>query len=233
MMAVLLLTSGSASCRNDCCPEPPAGLSTAPARVVRLDGAENTRDLGGYLGADGKSTRWRTVFRSAALASLTPEGCQAFAGLRVRTVIDFRNRLSASSWFGGDVACVQCCAEVILLPVKGTEDGSYASAFLANRDAFRQGLLLLADPQRLPVLFHCGGGVDRAGIFAALLLKALGVSREDIVADYLLSSGAGKHPAAIGHFLDFVDQQGGVEALLASLDIRPEVLAAIRSNLLE
>jgi len=38
-----------------------------------------------------------------------------------------------------------------------------------------------------PVLFHCSTGKDRAGVAAALLLMALGVSDEDIVADYMLS----------------------------------------------
>ena len=43
-----------------------------------------------------------------------------------------------------------------------------------------------------PILFHCTAGKDRTGVAAALILKALGVSREDIVEDYLLTNaGAG------------------------------------------
>ena len=39
-----------------------------------------------------------------------------------------------------------------------------------------------------PILFHCTAGKDRTGVAAALILKALGVSREDIVEDYLLTN---------------------------------------------
>ena len=38
------------------------------------------------------------------------------------------------------------------------------------------------------VLWHCSEGKDRCGLVAALLLGALGVSREDIMADYLLTN---------------------------------------------
>ena len=41
---------------------------------------------------------------------------------------------------------------------------------------------------RLPLLFHCSAGKDRTGFGAALLLTALGVPRETVVADYLATN---------------------------------------------
>jgi protein-tyrosine phosphatase len=38
-----------------------------------------------------------------------------------------------------------------------------------------------------PLLFHCSAGKDRSGGTAALLLLALGVPRETVIEDYLLS----------------------------------------------
>ena len=38
-----------------------------------------------------------------------------------------------------------------------------------------------------PVLFHCHTGKDRTGVFAMLLLLALGVDRDIVLEDYLLS----------------------------------------------
>ncbi|MFT4193341.1 tyrosine-protein phosphatase, partial [Ottowia sp.] len=35
-----------------------------PDRSLRLAGASNFRDLGGYTGADGRAVRWRRLFRS-------------------------------------------------------------------------------------------------------------------------------------------------------------------------
>jgi protein-tyrosine phosphatase len=39
----------------------------------------------------------------------------------------------------------------------------------------------------VPMIFHCSVGKDRTGIAAALLLSALGVPRELVVSDYLLT----------------------------------------------
>jgi protein-tyrosine phosphatase len=44
-----------------------------------------------------------------------------------------------------------------------------------------------ASPEHEPVLFHCAAGKDRTGVAAALVLSALGVSDEQIVADYALT----------------------------------------------
>jgi protein-tyrosine phosphatase len=40
----------------------------------------------------------------------------------------------------------------------------------------------------LPVLIHCTAGKDRTGVLIALLLTALGVSRDDVIEDYLRST---------------------------------------------
>jgi protein-tyrosine phosphatase len=39
-----------------------------------------------------------------------------------------------------------------------------------------------------PALFHCQGGRDRTGITAAMLLEILGVPRQTILEDYVLST---------------------------------------------
>jgi len=44
---------------------------------------------------------------------------------------------------------------------------------------------LLLNEDNLPMVFHCSAGKDRTGIFAALFLFALGVSRNDIINDYM------------------------------------------------
>ncbi|MEU9042585.1 MULTISPECIES: tyrosine-protein phosphatase [unclassified Kitasatospora] len=56
------------------------------------------------------------------------------------------------------------------------------------RERFAALLRLLAAPDGPPLLFHCSAGKDRTGWAAALLLTALGVDRETVVADYLLTN---------------------------------------------
>ncbi|MET8698442.1 tyrosine-protein phosphatase [Kitasatospora sp. NPDC004723] len=56
------------------------------------------------------------------------------------------------------------------------------------RERFAGVLRLLADPDGAPLLFHCSAGKDRTGWTAAVLLTALGVDRETVVTDYLLTN---------------------------------------------
>ncbi|MFB6890897.1 tyrosine-protein phosphatase [Kitasatospora sp. NPDC056327] len=56
------------------------------------------------------------------------------------------------------------------------------------RERFAGVLRLLADPGGAPLLFHCSAGKDRTGWTAAVLLTALGVDRETVFADYLLTN---------------------------------------------
>jgi protein-tyrosine phosphatase len=46
-----------------------------------------------------------------------------------------------------------------------------------------------------PLVFHCTAGKDRTGVAAALILLALGVPREQVVQDYLLTNDLYARPA--------------------------------------
>ncbi|MEV4560617.1 tyrosine-protein phosphatase [Kitasatospora sp. NPDC049285] len=61
------------------------------------------------------------------------------------------------------------------------------------RSRFAAVLRLIADADGGPVLFHCTAGKDRTGWTAALLLTALGVPREAVLADYLLTNDRAAH----------------------------------------
>jgi protein-tyrosine phosphatase len=56
------------------------------------------------------------------------------------------------------------------------------------RARFAAVLRVIAEADGAPVLFHCTAGKDRTGWTAALLLTALGVPREAVLADYLLTN---------------------------------------------
>ena len=60
-------------------------------RVVPLFAVHNFRDLGGYPTADGRETRWRTLFRADGLYRLTPDD-KFMHDLRV-AVIDHRGNV--------------------------------------------------------------------------------------------------------------------------------------------
>ena len=46
----------------------------------------------------------------------------------------------------------------------------------------------LAEPSNRPLVFHCTGGKDRAGVAAALILLALGIPAETVIRDHGLSN---------------------------------------------
>ena len=52
----------------------------------------------------------------------------------------------------------------------------------------KQFFHLLVNNRDGAILWHCAAGKDRTGMCTALLLSALGVSREDIIEDYLAAS---------------------------------------------
>ncbi|MFE6744683.1 tyrosine-protein phosphatase [Kitasatospora purpeofusca] len=74
------------------------------------------------------------------------------------------------------------------------------------REQFARVLRLLAEPGASPLLFHCSAGKDRTGWTAALLLTALGVDRETVFTDYLLTNE--RSAAVVGAVLESLRVRG-------------------------
>jgi protein-tyrosine phosphatase len=164
---------------------------------VPFDGIQNFRDLGGYPTADGGSIRRAQVFRADALHKMTEEDIEAFARLGVRTVFDLRSEIEREE-FPGPFESIHLhilgrpeSAEVLVPDPAMTADSGegmlrdlYVGALIHSAAKFGVLLSALADPDRLPAVFHCHGGKDRTGIAAALFLLALGVDRDTVLDDY-------------------------------------------------
>jgi protein tyrosine/serine phosphatase len=48
----------------------------------------------------------------------------------------------------------------------------------------------LATRRSYPLVFHCAAGKDRTGVLAALILDIVGVERQAIVEDYVLTASS-------------------------------------------
>lgn len=57
----------------------------------------------------------------------------------------------------------------------------------ASLDAYRDVLNLIAQPECLPVNQHCRGGKDRTGFGAAIILTLLGVRKELVYRDFMMT----------------------------------------------
>jgi protein-tyrosine phosphatase len=176
-------------------------------RLVRLEGARNFRDLGGYRGADGLTVRYGCLFRSGELATLTDADRTVVAELGIATICDLRGAAEAErmpdvpivgaegvelAMGEGDADHGNMIDRVARGEIAGVSDEDMADIYvsLLGRFAPEIGsvLTLAADPDRHALLFHCAAGKDRTGLVAALLLAALGVSRDDILDDYELTN---------------------------------------------
>ncbi|WP_431679479.1 tyrosine-protein phosphatase [Kitasatospora sp. KL5] len=77
------------------------------------------------------------------------------------------------------------------------------------RDRFATVIRLLAEPGGTPLLFHCTAGKDRTGWTAALLLTTLGVDRDTVFDDYLLTNE--RTAAIVEHVVDSFGTRGLME----------------------
>ncbi len=174
-------------------------------RTIALEGASNVRDLGGYAAAEGRRMRFGLVFRGAALDAITAADRDRLAALGLRTVCDLRGtaeRARAPSALAGvtthalpiepsvgaglrDIAATRAATGEDAMAIMRRAYVAYATEW-AQR--YRALFALILQDGALPLLFHCSAGKDRTGFGAALLLTALGVSRADVMADYLATN---------------------------------------------
>jgi protein-tyrosine phosphatase len=213
-----------------------------PDRAWRLQGASNFRDLGGYPGHGGRPVRWRKLFRSAQLGGLTQADQTLLAPLGLARAFDFRGeaeRAEAPYRLPGltqhslaiEPTLVQRMQGIAAAgrPVTGPVVAElmqdlYRSLVIHQAHRFAELFehLLQADT---PLVFHCTAGKDRTGVAAALILLALGVPRDLVLQDYLMSNDLSRLPAlSHGEFpaealtVLFRVQQGFLSAALQALD---------------
>lgn len=65
-----------------------------------------------------------------------------------------------------------------------------------NYDEVLKGMQIMTNRANYPVAYGCMAGKDRTGIFGQLVLFALGVSKEDILADYIATNQSAAHISA-------------------------------------
>ena len=180
--------------------------TTLPPRVLALEGVRNFRDLGGYDTRHGRRVRWRHLFRSASLGSLTPRDHAQLEALGLRVICDLRATDERAKepvrWSLGAAPRLLerdyqldlgMLSAVMTRPEAALHEGRaafcelYATLPLRFVESYRALFAALLAGET-PLAFNCSAGKDRTGVGAALVLAALGVPRATIVEDYLLSN---------------------------------------------
>ena len=173
------------------------------SRLLPLVGASNFRDLGGYPITSGGFTCWGKLFRSDTLHELTEGDVTFLREMGLRSVIDLRTAaevdLSGRGLLGAGRTDYM---HLSVIDEDGGEargipapmDESLANRYLwyleIGREALRHALTVIGDASMHPLVFHCAAGKDRTGVLAALILDIVGVDRQAIIDDYVLTSGS-------------------------------------------
>jgi protein tyrosine/serine phosphatase len=180
-------------------------LMTAVPKI-HLQGGVNFRDLGGCRMADGRTVKPGLLFRSGVLDELTAEDLETLAALPVTHVLDYRDeaevlRRPDPLWSDVQYECVPAnpgfwengASPMQLLSY--TTDELQAFAFMKElyqrlpfgNPAYQRLLSWLRAPETPRIVQHCAIGKDRTGVGSAIVLLALGASRQAVIEDYMVT----------------------------------------------
>lgn len=238
-----------------------------PEVVSILDGYENsksllettlnTRDLGGHVGSNGKPLKCNHLIRSDRQAYPSERDLEFLRSNDITTIIDMRtpediqSKPSAFSNLEG--------FDYYNFPIKeGSQvpesveavPGSYM--IIAGSPSLKDIFNKMAESES-GVMFNCSAGKDRTGVVSAIILMLCGVSKEDIVTDYMLSKEYNKerfkmaamhHPdldiniiipreSYIKDFMKrFYEKYGSVEGYFDSIGVSKENVEKLRNKML-
>jgi protein-tyrosine phosphatase len=178
-------------------------------RILEIPGAINLRDFGGYTTTDGRRVRSGVLFRSGMLAQLTALGQVAVRDLGIGLICDLRRDAERTQEPTPFPAHDPLQVHVSIDPdhgVKLREGLEYDGLDVAQRihymieinrelarvhtAEYRRVFDALWSAGDRGFLIHCAAGKDRTGFGVAAILFALGVSRDVVIEDYLLTNEA-------------------------------------------
>ncbi|MGF1507786.1 MAG: tyrosine-protein phosphatase [Anaerolineae bacterium] len=172
-------------------------------RFVDLEGADNVRDIGGYTTEDGQQVAWGKLYRGDRLDRLTQADQQELEQRGIRVVSDFRldeeteempDRLPASvDYRHMPLFDTPGLSRIEVLFNRHRLVDLFANLYTERiiekgAERYHPFYVMLAGEDNLPLLFHCTAGKDRTGVTTALILRLLGVPRDVVVGDYLLTN---------------------------------------------
>jgi protein-tyrosine phosphatase len=214
---------------------------SAADTTLQIRGAPNFRELGGLVSRDGRKVGRGLIYRSGHLFELSAGEQTLIAATGLKLVCDLRSRKERETQparWAPDHAPRELHLDVNA-DVRAHNEGLrhrlrddptprgarqlMIAIYRSMPQACARSLALmftelLSNQDSLPMLINCAAGKDRTGFVCALLLHALEVSQEQIVADYLLSLQRCDRARLDAQLLDLMRDRLGVELEIATIE---------------
>ena len=172
-------------------------------------GIYNVRDMGGYMTSSGKRVKQGLVYRGGEITTMSSSGHyntitevakKAFRedmGMVGGIELDLRGTSDISDGYKACGFAENGDIDYVMHAIK-----SYEETFTRTRSEVAPIFELLKNANNKPVYYHCFGGADRTGTIGFLLNGLLGVSYEDLVIDFELTSYSSINNEHIRNHLD-------------------------------
>lgn len=218
----------------------------AAERKLGMQGTPNFRDFGGYTTVNGRRVKWGYLFRSGQISSLSDQDLELLGSLQLDLICDFRRqeeqesepsrlpgnnppRIASLPIIPGSNARFFEQAEGATVDARAMFDfmleinRDFAEA---QTDAYARMFKEILSVENARFLVHCAAGKDRTGFAAAMILLALGVSRDVVMRDYMLT-GRFFHPHAEVDRLrqKYQMQKMDPQSILPMLEVHEDYLA--------
>ena len=208
------------------------------SKMLSFEKLHNIRDLGGMYTADGRRIVSGSLVRCGDLSELSESDRALFASL-VDMVIDFRTEGERIEKPDIELSGIRYHHIPVLdsltagITHEKSADRNIFSRLGAEPDKARQYMCdmyhalaesdfataqyaafirILMQPGEKAITWHCTAGKDRAGIGAAIVEEILGVKRDDVIDDYLMTNEC-LH-GDIAFLTEFVKSQAGEDGLV-------------------
>lgn len=174
------------------------------SKHIKLAGASNARDLGGYVNKNGQKIKAHRLIRSNTLSKLTKADTQKLVKTyHVKTDVDLRTLVEQKTSPDVKIKGVKLVKANVFKNFGAFPDFSKKNAGVKmmeksyhdavttaqGRKAYKMLFHeLLKNPKNKSVLWHCSAGKDRAGMGTVLVLSALNFDKKTIANDYLKSN---------------------------------------------
>lgn len=184
---------------------------------LQFEHIANFRDLGGHTTHDGRRVASGRLLRSGHLGRASDKDLETLAPFGLRCIFDFRNatdiEMEGADRLPGTAECVRLPMpdpakghDIRAMMEESSQDqlkelfgggkaekmmsDSAASLVRDRREPYSIFLKGLANAGKVPALFHCSAGKDRAGWAGSVALLTIGVPEDQVMEQYLLSNRA-------------------------------------------